>query len=156
MTRREAIKTALRAGAYAAPAVLSVTVPARVAAASPVPTADIGVQYFFGPGGGGGAFLDGLVTNFGPSAATGVAVSFPIPAGMTATGVVNATQGTYSAATGVWTIGNLAVNAPASIAIAVRYTPPVTVTATATRIASSPTDPNTANDTSTLTGTISS
>ena len=55
------------------------------------------------------------VTNAGPSGATGVVVSDPLPEGAT---LVSATgTGTYSTATGLWTIGALADGASASITL---------------------------------------
>lgn len=55
-------------------------------------------------------------TNNGPSAATGVIVTDPLPAGVTFVSS-NASVGSYSSATGIWTIGNLAVAASATLTI---------------------------------------
>ncbi len=49
------------------------------------------------------------VTNNGPNNATGVVVNDPLPAGLNYQSS-SATQGSYNSGTGVWTIGNLAVN----------------------------------------------
>ena len=53
-------------------------------------------------------------TNLGPNAATGVQVRDLLPPGLT---FVSATpsQGTYTPGTGVWDIGNLALNATATL-----------------------------------------
>ena len=55
------------------------------------------------------------VTNHGPSTATGVVVSDPLPEGAV---LVSATgTGSYSAATGLWTVGALAKDATATLAM---------------------------------------
>ena len=58
------------------------------------------------------------VTNNGTAGATNVSLTDLLPAGMTATvnnGMV--TQGSYDSATGVWTIGNLADGAIATLTL---------------------------------------
>jgi uncharacterized repeat protein (TIGR01451 family) len=57
-----------------------------------------------------------LVTNAGPSDATGVTVSDPLPSGYTFV-ASSATAGSYSSGTGIWTIGALARNASATLSI---------------------------------------
>jgi uncharacterized repeat protein (TIGR01451 family) len=57
-----------------------------------------------------------LVTNAGPSDATGVTVSDPLPSGYAFVGS-SATVGSYSSATGIWNIGALARNANATLSI---------------------------------------
>ena len=56
------------------------------------------------------------VTNAGPSAASGVALTDVLPAGLA---LVSATpaQGTYTPTTGVWTIGALAVGAQTTLTL---------------------------------------
>lgn len=56
------------------------------------------------------------LTNAGPTAATGVAVRDQLPAGLT---YVSATpsQGTYSDATGIWTVGTVAASASTTLQI---------------------------------------
>lgn len=59
------------------------------------------------------------VSNAGPDAATGVAVTDQLPAGVTYS-THNASQGTYDNNTGVWTVGDLANGANATLTIDVR------------------------------------
>ncbi|TAF99342.1 MAG: DUF11 domain-containing protein [Betaproteobacteria bacterium] len=84
--------------------------------------------------------------NFGPSSATGATVQDLLPAGMT---FVSATPslGSYSSATGVWTLGTLSPGTRATLAIRVQVTD---FTSTITNVAtiSSPTvDPQPNNNT---------
>ena len=76
--------------------------------------------------------------NFGPSEATGVTARFTLPAGYTLTD----TQPDYDNATGIWTIGTLAIGSFRRLALSpiVRPTGPYDVTATIT--ASSQPDPH--------------
>ncbi len=55
------------------------------------------------------------VTNQGPDNATGVAVADTLPADLTLVGSGSASQGSYNAATGVWTVGALNVGASATL-----------------------------------------
>jgi uncharacterized repeat protein (TIGR01451 family) len=57
-----------------------------------------------------------VVTNLGPSTATGVALSDSVPAGVTY-GSYGASSGTYSQVTGIWTVGTLAVYGSATLTI---------------------------------------
>ncbi|MEG3790167.1 Ig-like domain-containing protein [Lysobacter sp. CCNWLW3] len=88
------------------------------------------------------------VTNNGPSAATGVAVADPLPAGYAY--VSDDSSGAYVPGTGAWTIGNLASGASAAlnIVVAVNAAGPYANTATVT---SSTNDPTPGNNTSTST-----
>jgi hypothetical protein len=65
-----------------------------------------------------------------------------------------ASQGTYNALTGIWNIGALAVGASATLQIVVTVTGTTPAVNTAARSASTPVDPNPANDSasSTVTG----
>jgi uncharacterized repeat protein (TIGR01451 family) len=92
------------------------------------------------------------VTNHGPNDATSVQVTDPIPSGLT---LVSATpaQGTYTAGTGLWNIGPLANGASTTMLIVATVTGTSPVTNTATRTASAPVDPNSANDTASATVT---
>lgn len=56
------------------------------------------------------------VTNPGPSEATGIQVSEPLTNGLVFAGA-EASQGTYSAVTGLWTLGTLGVSAAATLQI---------------------------------------
>jgi uncharacterized repeat protein (TIGR01451 family) len=99
---------------------------------------------FASPIAGSAVTFTATVTNNGPNAATGVVVMDSVPAGFTFT---NATpsQGTYSSATGIWTIGALAVGQ--SVTLMMSGTVGLaTVINIATLTASSPTDPNAANN----------
>lgn len=94
------------------------------------------------------------VTNNGPNAATGVIVNDALPAGLTLV-LAAPSQGVYSPITGVWTIGALAVGQAVLLALVATVTGPVGTarTNTATVTASSPTDPNVANNSASATAT---
>ncbi len=97
------------------------------------------------------------ITNFGPAAVTGVAVSDPPMAG--ATYVSNAvSQGSYDGGTGAWTVGALAADAVATLAIYATVdaaTAGTVLTNTATITASSLPDPDSANDVDSATVAVS-
>lgn len=84
-------------------------------------------------------------SDLGPSDASGVAITDILPSGLT---FVSATpsQGTYSAATGVWTIGGIAVGALPSLQIVATVTQAGTIVNTATKTAGDQTDPNPSNN----------
>ena len=86
-------------------------------------------------------------TNLGPNAATGVQVRDVLPPGLA---FVSATpsQGTYTAGTGVWDIGNLALNATATLRIVATVTGTTKVTNVASRLAGTPPDFDPGNNTS--------
>jgi LPXTG-site transpeptidase (sortase) family protein len=89
-------------------------------------------------------------TNNGPSTATGVVVSDPLPAGLM---FVSASSGAYDSSTGAWTIGTLANGANQTLMIVAKVTgtSPVTNTATATAVQPDPVPGNNAG-TATVTG----
>ncbi len=85
--------------------------------------------------------------NLGPDDATAVRVRDVVPAGLT---FVSATpsQGTYTAGTGVWDIGNLANGVTVNLHITVTVNGTTRVTNTAVLLGgSTPVDPNSANNT---------
>jgi uncharacterized repeat protein (TIGR01451 family) len=86
--------------------------------------------------------------NNGPGAASGIVVQDLLPSGYT---FVSKTvfNGTYDETTGVWSVGSLNLNQTGTLIVnaAVKATGPYDNTATKT--ASTPTDPNTANDSAT-------
>jgi len=81
------------------------------------------------------------VTNVGPDAATNVAVSDPLPTGLT---FVSATpsQGTYNSATGAWMVGSIPASASRTLQIVATATQTAAVTNTAQVSASDQFDPN--------------
>jgi uncharacterized repeat protein (TIGR01451 family) len=85
--------------------------------------------------------------NAGPDPVTTLQVGDPLPAGLTFVSAT-ASQGTYSG--GVWNVGALAVGASATLLIVATVDGTSTVTNTAARTSSTPTDPNPANDTASV------
>jgi uncharacterized repeat protein (TIGR01451 family) len=83
--------------------------------------------------------------NLGPNNATGVVVRDRVPPGLAFVSAAPS-QGTYNAATGIWSIGSLNVGVTALLRITVTVTGTSRVTNTATSIASNPTDPNPGNN----------
>ena len=81
-----------------------------------------------------------LVVNLGPSPATGVRVSDVLPPGLTFVSANPAAA--YDATTGLWTVGDLAANAPAVLALTVRVTQAGALTNTASIVASDQPDPD--------------
>jgi uncharacterized repeat protein (TIGR01451 family) len=90
------------------------------------------------------------LTNNGPSSATGVQVSDPLPADLV---IVSATtsQGTYSTGTGVWEVGTLADGAQATLALQAQVISRTPQTNTATISHADQFDPNTGNNTASVT-----
>ena len=84
------------------------------------------------------------VTNNGPGAATGVVVNDFLPDGLTY--VSDDGAGAYNSGLGVWTIGNLANAASATLHIVATVDTTTAVTNVAQVGADSPLDPNPAND----------
>ncbi len=86
-------------------------------------------------------------TNLGPNDATGVQVKDLLPAGLT---FVSSTvsQGSYTAGTGVWIIGNLALGVTAALHIVATVTGTSKVTNVASRLAGTPPDFDPGNNTS--------
>ena len=92
------------------------------------------------------------VTNLGPSAATSAAILDVLPGNVSYVSAA-ASQGTYDAGTGVWTVGALPVTAAETLTLLVRVTAAGVATNTATRQSSAPVDPNPANDSDSATAT---
>ena len=88
-----------------------------------------------------------VATNNGPSGATGVIVTDLLESGYTYDSST-ATTGTYNPATGIWTIGNLANGATATITITATVKPAGSYSSTGTITGNEP-DPNISNNTST-------
>ncbi|HET7063447.1 MAG TPA: DUF11 domain-containing protein [Rudaea sp.] len=95
------------------------------------------------------------VTDNGPDSATNVTVSDVLPAGLT---FVSATpsQGTYASATGVWTIGTITTAVPQTLTIQAQVVSSASQTNTATITHSDQFDPDTANNSASVTVTAAS
>ena len=89
-------------------------------------------------------------SNLGPSNATGVQVTDPLPGGLTYVSSV-ASQGTYTSGTGLWDIGAIANGASVTLTLTARVTTTGPLTNTATKIAENETDPNAANNSASVT-----
>jgi uncharacterized repeat protein (TIGR01451 family) len=85
------------------------------------------------------------ITNSGPSVATGVQVTDLLPSGHAFVSS-STSQGAYASGTGIWIVGDLANGASATLQITTTVLVAGQYTNTATRTASSPADPNSAND----------
>ena len=94
------------------------------------------------------------VTNLGPDDATSADVSDVLPAGVAFVSA-SASQGSYDAGTGIWTLGAVPATKTETLTVTARVTEVGTVVNTATRQSSTPVDPNAANDTGTATLTSS-
>jgi uncharacterized repeat protein (TIGR01451 family) len=92
------------------------------------------------------------VNNTGPNAATNVAVTDSLPAGLSFI-TAAASQGSYSSTTGIWTIGTMAVGAPQTLTIQARVVSPDAQTNTATINHADQFDPNPGNNSSAATET---
>ncbi len=90
------------------------------------------------------------VANAGPNNATSVSMTDLLPNGYNFVSAANPSAGTYANNTGIWTIGNLANGANATLAITATVNASGTYTNTA-RVSSPTPDPNLANNTSTVT-----
>jgi uncharacterized repeat protein (TIGR01451 family) len=90
------------------------------------------------------------VTNHGPNDASGVVVTDLVPDGLTYQSSV-ASNGTYHSGTGVWDVGALANGASANLTITAKIDQTGSISNTAVRTASHPTDINGANDTDSVT-----
>ncbi|RIH85006.1 hypothetical protein Mterra_01824 [Calidithermus terrae] len=93
------------------------------------------------------------VRNDGPSNATGVQVTDLLPVGLSFVSSVPS-QGSYTAGTGVWTVGNLASGTSATLQITATATQVGNITNTATKTAQTEPDPNTGNNQAQVTITV--
>ena len=92
------------------------------------------------------------VTDLGPNPATNVAVQDALPAGLTFV-AATPSQGSYSNATGAWTVGTVATATPATLAVQATVVGASAATNTATITHSDQFDPATANNSASATET---
>jgi uncharacterized repeat protein (TIGR01451 family) len=85
-------------------------------------------------------------TNYGPSNASGVQVTDSLPAGLSLVSAVPSAGTTYSPATGVWTIGNLADGANATLVITATVNVAGAINNQATVTAQNEPDPDPSNN----------
>jgi uncharacterized repeat protein (TIGR01451 family)/LPXTG-motif cell wall-anchored protein len=115
---------------------------------------DLQIRNVLGGGGqainmGGTAIFDFQLSNAGPSAATNVVVSAPVPAGLHLVSAM-ADQGTYDPATGIWNVGTVktttSTGSGLELVLTTTRTSPLAITATATITSFTGNDPNLANN----------
>ena len=98
-----------------------------------------------------------IVTNNGPSTATGVAVTEAIPAGLTFVSYT-ASQGAYASGSGVWSVGSLPAGSDATLTLITTAPGALTcggqIVNTASRSAGSPYDYASSNDSASTTLTL--
>jgi large repetitive protein len=82
-----------------------------------------------------------IVSNSGPSGASGVIISDVLPAGLVFASA-NVTQGDFAPTTGRWTVGTLAADSTATLTLVARVTTPGVKTNTAQIIAADQFDPD--------------
>ncbi|KAB8140884.1 DUF11 domain-containing protein [Chloroflexia bacterium SDU3-3] len=92
------------------------------------------------------------VSNNGPSTATGVAVTDLLPAGLTFVSAAPS-QGSYTAGTGLWSVGSLANGASATLTVVATVVQPVTIINSATITAANQPDPDSTDNTDSATVT---
>ena len=80
--------------------------------------------------------------NHGPNPATGIEITDQLPAGFDFVSA-SATQGAYDAATGIWSVGSLAVGTAAQLTMTVLVTEPGPITNLAAKTDQNEPDPNT-------------
>ena len=147
--------TVLASGNYTNTASRTASTPADPNAANdsasvgttPVGQADIGLTKVVNnatPNVGGNVIFTVTATNNGPSNATGVSVSDALPTGYTLVSATPSAGTSYVA--GVWTIGALNSGASATLQLSATVLASGNYTNTASRTASTPADPNAAND----------
>jgi large repetitive protein len=156
--RREAMKLALKGGAYAAPVILASTIPSAVSAATPPPSADLQVTFTLTtptPTVGTVETIRVIVTNLGPITATNVVVNGNLFIFGFAAPTFAVTQGSLNPITGAWTNPSLAVGAAAILTVTGTVTAVGARTANVGIVSSDQPDPSTANNnvSITITGT---
>ncbi len=164
-TRREFIKRALAGTAYVAPVIVSGVVPSVVSASPPpVLGADLSLTAAVdnsGPAVGDTITITLTLVNGGLDTATNVTVRDTLPAGLTFVSALPS-QGVYDPATGIWSVGTLAplagsaavkatVASTATLALRATVTGSGRITDTATITHSDQPDPNSGNNTASVT-----
>jgi len=153
--------TVLASGSYTNTATRTASTPADPnaandnASATPVPigTADIAVTKTVNnatPTVGENVVFTVAATNNGPGNALSVQVADLLPNGYSFV-IYTANGGSYSSTTGVWNIGNLNNGATRTLNITATVLATGNYMNTATKIASTPADPNAANDSASVT-----
>src|SRR5262249_53057323 len=92
------------------------------------------------------------LTNHKPGTATGLAVTEPLPPGLTFVSAT-ASQGSYDSATGLWTVGAVTPTTPQTLQVRARVASPGPQTNTAAVSASDQFDPDPANNSTSTTET---
>jgi len=118
--------------------------PTNIPTTTPVPSSDLNLNKSVNssnPNIGANVTFTLVVTNIGPDNATGVEVTDQLPSGFTFVSA-NPSQGSYSIATGIWTVGNLTVNATATLTITASVNTTGSYTNTAEITASDLVDPD--------------
>src|SRR5262249_4677640 len=90
------------------------------------------------------------LNNLGPSPATNVTVHDLLPAGLTLV-VASASQGSYDPSTGVWTVGTVTTTIAQTLTMTAGVTSPIPATNTASISQSDQFDPNTTNNSASVT-----
>src|SRR6185437_17096000 len=90
------------------------------------------------------------LTDNGPATATGVSVEDQLPAGLTFI-AATPSQGTYSAASGRWTLGTVTTAAPQTLQLTTRVDSTAAQTITATIASADQLDPDTPNNSASVT-----
>jgi len=104
------------------------------------------------PNVGGEIIFTVTVSDLGPDSATNVQVSDLLPAGLTFV-FATASQGTYTSASGIWTVGTVSTSAPQTLSIGALVASPGTQTNTAAIFHADQIDPNPANNSASVTET---
>jgi uncharacterized repeat protein (TIGR01451 family) len=94
------------------------------------------------------------LTNLGPTTATGVLVTDPLPGGHSFVSATPSPGTTYNSATGLWTVGTVTTTPPRTLSIRATVVASGSISNTATITASDQPDPNTANDRASATLTV--